>query len=108
MPEVDWRTDNWGGHRPTWYRHNDPNMSFARSTKELGWGWYRSLDALPEEHPSASWLDYKVSVGTVISFFLAIFAIGIWFPEMRDVVNSLGDILNMWWHGWDTMPITLK
>lgn len=40
MPEKDWRTDNWGGHKPVHYRHNDPNLYFPRTTKEIGWGNY--------------------------------------------------------------------
>ena len=42
MPSQDRRTDNWGGYRDY---NRDPNQyHFAKSTKELGWGWYRSLD----------------------------------------------------------------
>ena len=107
MPEVDWRTDNWGGHKPLSYKHNDPNLYFPRSTKEIGWGWYRNLDDVSDV-PSPSFLDRRVSIGAIITFFLIIFTLGIWLTDLRDVVNAIGSIVNAIWEGWDKIPTNLN
>ncbi len=107
MPEKDWRTDNWGGHKPMSYNQNDPNMHFPRSTKEVGWGWYRSSDDVTEV-PEPAFLDRKVSIGAVITFFLAIFVIGIWLTDIRDFANAIGSAVNTIWEGWDQIPTDLK
>lgn len=67
MPEKDWRTDNWAGHKPTKYRYNDPNMHFPRSTKEIGWGNYEpSFDGLRNtRHDKINWW--------VVGFFVLLF-----------------------------------
>jgi hypothetical protein len=109
MPIEDWRTDNWAGNKPRFFRHGaDPSLNFPRSTKEIGWGWYRSFSSDDDGNIAPdSFLDYKVSIGAVLAFFGLIFAIGIWSPDIRDLVNSIGNLLNIWWDGWDRMPVDL-
>lgn len=66
MPEKDWRTDNWAGHKPTKYHYNDRNMHFPRSTKEIGWGNYEpQLDKIGSPPDKINWW--------IIGFFVVLF-----------------------------------
>jgi len=75
MPEKDRRTDNWGGHKPTKWNYNDPNMHFPRSTKEIGWGDYepsfRGHKEKSGDHIN-SWI-----VGFFVLLFLLLHNIGV-------------------------------
>lgn len=97
MPIPDWRTDNWAGNKPTFYRHGDPSMHFARSTKELGWGWYRPLGDIEYE------VEGRYTVFEIMVWAFVVFLICALVPDLREIFYGIGTIISDWWTQWDIM-----
>lgn len=97
MSVPDWRTDNWAGHKPTSYRYNDPNLHFPRSTRDVGWGWFRMLDEnIPE-------VENRYTIYQIMLFVIGVFIICAIVPEIREFFVALGSLILDWWNAWDAM-----
>ena len=95
MPSQDRRTDNWGGYRDY---NRDPNQyHFAKSTKELGWGWYRSLD---KDQP-LEYVEKRYTLSQLFFMIVAVFFVCAFVPEIRQIPLALGYVISNWWSQWD-------
>lgn len=100
MPIPDWRTDNWSGNKPTFFRHGDPNMHFPRSTKEIGWGWYRPLGEVDYAD-----VEGRYTVFQIMCFAFAVLLICALVPDLRQIIYGLGQLVQDWWTMWDSFGV---
>ena len=91
----DSRTDNWGGY----HDHNrDPrNYHFARSTRELGWGFYRS------DVPAPEYVEGRYSISSFLMLFALLLLIAAVFPDVRTVFYAFCNLITDWWATFDKM-----
>lgn len=91
----DSRTDNWGGY----HDHNrDPrNYHFARSTRELGWGFYRS-DIQPTEYH-----EQRFSLSTIFFAIAIILLVAAVFPDVRNCIYTIAHLIEDWWNTFDVL-----
>jgi hypothetical protein len=97
MPEVDWRTDNWAG-RPDINRQKH-QWSFPNSTKEIGWGWYRTFNDDYTYEP----LEKHYSVWTILTWLVALLFLAAIIPEVRVVFEIVGKIIEAWFSSFDVL-----
>jgi len=106
MPEQDWRTDNWAGHKPTFWKYGRDyrNCQFPRTGKEaFGPLWD---DAVPDEVTNDNldnFLNFKLPMGAILLIILLIVILSFVVPGIRQVLVLLWDMLNWVWISSDEM-----
>ena len=80
--QPDWRTDNWAGNKPTWWRDGS-DVKFPRSMREAGIPHH--FDAVEEEMSQAP-------------NYFAIFLMGILFGGLviTDIAGFVEHIINLY------------
>lgn len=90
----DSRTDNWGGYHDY---NRDPNQyHFPRSTREIGWGFYRNIS----EH-----IDYEKTypVSTFVFIVAGILLLAALIPDLRTLIYMVSHLIVDWWSTFDTL-----
>ena len=88
MPEQDWRTDPWAGHKPTFQRYGrDKNFYFPRTGREaFGHMWDDSvIEEVNSDDLLESFLNFKLSIGVIFLIITAVAVIGFFIPEIRQI-----------------------
>jgi hypothetical protein len=99
MPINDWRTDNWGDRRDL---GRDPKQwSFARSTHDLGLGWFKPFGETekPEKH---------YSIWTIGSWLVILLLVAAIIPEVRFIFELIGKSLEAWFQSFDIMAAEFR
>lgn len=89
----DSRTDNWGGYHDN---NRDPrNYHYARSTHELGWGFYRS-DIQPTEYH-----ELRFSISTILFTISILLLLAAVFLDFRNSIYIIAHLIEDWWNTFD-------